>query len=261
MTKNDEGPKDILGLAPYGEALNTLAKGAVEGAGAFLGRICLPAAEEFGLLLRDRIGGWRANNAVKIALKAQALFEKNSLPANFHAHPRLVMKVVEEGSWAEADEVQDMWAGLLTSSCSEDGMDETNLIFVTILAQLTHTEASILKYGCEKCEKQVSKAGWIGVKHQLIIDLGDLERITGLHDIHRLQADCDHLADEAHDVLRVIRAVRIVDNAAALVGADLVLIDDPVQGRTIAQAVFEDFGRNPAESQEIVVDKLRLVLG
>lgn len=193
MTKNDEGTKDILGLAPYGEALNTLAKGAVEGAGAFLGRICLPAAEEFGLLLRDRIGGWRANNAVKIALKAQTLFEKYSLPANFHAHPRLVMKVVQEGSWAEADEVQDMWAGLLTSSCSEDGMDETNLIFVTILAQLTHAEASILKYGCEKCEKQVSKAGWIGVKHELIIDLGDLERITGVHDIHRLDRELDHL--------------------------------------------------------------------
>lgn len=38
------------------QPLNTLAQGAVDGAGAFLGRICLPAAEEFGLLLRDKVG-------------------------------------------------------------------------------------------------------------------------------------------------------------------------------------------------------------
>ena len=51
-----------------------------------------------------------------------------------------------------------------------------------------------------------------------------------LHDLHRLQADRGHLADQAHDVLRVIGAIGIVDDAAALVGADLVLIDNPVQG-------------------------------
>ena len=54
----------MFGLAAYGEALNTLAKGAVDGASAFLSKICLPAAEEFGLLLRDKLSVWRAKNAI-----------------------------------------------------------------------------------------------------------------------------------------------------------------------------------------------------
>lgn len=48
-----------------------------------------------------------------------------------------------------------------------------------------------------------------------------------LHTLHRLQADRDHLANEAHDVLRVIGAVEVIDDAATLVGADRALIDDP----------------------------------
>ena len=193
MTKSDEGTRDILGLAPYGEALNTLAKGGIEGAGAFLGRICLPAAEEFGFLLKDRVSAWRRNNAIKIALKAEAIFEKYSLPSSSHAHPRIVMKVMEEGSWTDADEVQDFWAGLLTSACSEDGKDETNLIFVNILAQLTRAEASVLMYACETCEKKLARAGWLCAKYQLIIDLEHLEKITASDDVHRLDRELDHM--------------------------------------------------------------------
>ena len=55
MPNEEQGKRDLFGLAAYGETLNTLAKGVVDGAGAFLSRICLPAAEEFGLLLRDKV--------------------------------------------------------------------------------------------------------------------------------------------------------------------------------------------------------------
>jgi hypothetical protein len=48
---------DILGIKPIGNAIESLTDGFVSGASAFLSRICLPAAEEFGLLLRDRRRG------------------------------------------------------------------------------------------------------------------------------------------------------------------------------------------------------------
>lgn len=69
----DDKPKsfDIFGIRPLAEAINTLTKGAVDGAGAFLSRICLPAAEEFGLMLRDKVSSWRAKNAVAIIQKAE----------------------------------------------------------------------------------------------------------------------------------------------------------------------------------------------
>ena len=52
------------------------------------------------------------------------------------------------------------------------------------------------------------------------------------HDLYRLQAHADHLAEQAHDVLGVAGAVGIVDNAAALVGLDAVLVDDPIEARS-----------------------------
>lgn len=193
MAKNKEKGGDIFGLAPYGEAINTLAKGAVQGASAFLSRICLPAAEEFGLLLRDRVGVWRGNNAVKIALKAEKTLLKYAQGENLHANPRLVMKVVQDGSWAEDDRIQEMWAGLLASACTEDGKDETNLIFMNILSQITSAQASVLNYACERSAKKVSGAGWIFPAYALTIELNDLIKITKVSDVHRLDRELDHL--------------------------------------------------------------------
>lgn len=60
------------------------------------------------------------------------------------------------------------------------------------------------------------------------------------------EADGDDLADEANDVLGIVRAVGVVDDAGAFVGGDAVLVDHPFEGAAIAEAVFVDFGRNAA---------------
>ena len=63
------------------------------------------------------------------------------------------------------------------------------------------------------------------------------------------EGDGDDLADEAEDVLRVgilpFVAVGIVDDAGALVGGDLVLVDDPFEGGAVAEAVVVRGGRMP----------------
>ena len=48
-------------------------QGLLDGAAAFLSRVCLPAAEEFGRALRDRISAWRAKNAAQVLNKASHL--------------------------------------------------------------------------------------------------------------------------------------------------------------------------------------------
>ena len=45
--------------------------------------------------------------------------------------------------------------------------------------------------------------------------------IPGLHDVRGLQAGGDDLADEAVDVLLIVGAVAVVDDAAALVGGNI----------------------------------------
>lgn len=70
---SDEKSKslDVLGVKPFADAINTTTKGIVDGAGAFLGKICLPAAEEFGLFLKDKVSTWRGNNALQIVVSAE----------------------------------------------------------------------------------------------------------------------------------------------------------------------------------------------
>ena len=134
---------DLLGIKPVADSVNTITKGAVDGAGAFLSRICLPAAEEFGFLIRDKVSNWRAKNALSVISKAEKKFNKASVSEKSSAHPRLVISIIENGSWPDDDLVQNMWAGLLASSCSPANDDESNLIFVNFLAQMTSSEAKI----------------------------------------------------------------------------------------------------------------------
>jgi len=78
--------------------------------------------------------------------EAEIKFNKYNRDINKHAHPRLVSKIIEQGSWVDEDIVQGMWAGLMASSCTEDGQDESNFIFISILGQITSLQARVIKY-------------------------------------------------------------------------------------------------------------------
>ncbi len=81
---------DILGAKPLAEAAKTASDATIRGIGEFLSRICLPAAEEFGLLVRDKVSAWRSNNALALAAKAEALVDAQGRSSDLHAHPRIV---------------------------------------------------------------------------------------------------------------------------------------------------------------------------
>ncbi len=194
MVDKDKKSGGSLDVAPYSQAVAIIAQSAVDGAGSFLSRICNPAAEEFGLFLRDKVRDWRASNAVKIVLKSEEIYEKYLPGENLYAHPRLVMKAIEEGSWVEDEKVQEMWAGLLSSACSEDGKDETNLIFMNLLSQITSAQASILDYAGETCKKHVSADGFL-YSDRLQLELKELIEVANVSDIHRLDRELDYLRD------------------------------------------------------------------
>jgi hypothetical protein len=150
------GIGDLLGVAPYGEALKIAVEKGADTAQQFLYDICRPAAAEAGLLLRDHVRAYRAQHLIKIAEKAKGIVEMNSEGIQLLAHPRLVAEVVENGSWCEDEELQNLWAGLLASSCTEDGKDDSNLLISDILKRLTTAEAKLVKFACEKGDKFLS---------------------------------------------------------------------------------------------------------
>ncbi|MGE6451504.1 Abi-alpha family protein [Shewanella baltica] len=183
---------DVLGVKPIADSVNTVTKGTVDGASAFLSRICLPAAEEFGLLLKDKVSSWRAKNAVEIANKAQALLEGQVQGLVVSAHPRIIYSTLENGSWAEDDFMQNLWAGLLASSCTSDGKDESNIILINLLSQLTGSQAKIISHICQNSNKYKGKGGFITCE-EFHMEPEELLEISGIDDIHQLDRELDHL--------------------------------------------------------------------
>lgn len=165
------------------------AKNIQEAIGTILAKLCYPVAEEIGNAFGERVSAWRQKNALKILSRTEALLPKN---ISQHAHPRLVHEIIDNGSWTDNPMLQDMWSGLLASSCDEKGIDESNLLFINILKQLSSMQAIVLDYACNNSEKYISTALWIGSK-PLEIGLERLIEITGEEDAHRIDRELDHL--------------------------------------------------------------------
>lgn len=191
MPDNDSRSLDILGIKPIGDSVAHVTKATVDGASSFLAKICLPAAEEFGLLLQDKVRVWRAGNTLRVVEAAQARLQDQNAPG--HAHPRLVASIIEHGSWADDPNFQAIWGGLLASSCSPDGRDDSNLIFVNLLSNLTGIQIRVLAYACEQCEKTASPLGLIWPTTELRINEEKLKEIASSDDLHRIDRELDNL--------------------------------------------------------------------
>lgn len=184
--------RDLLGIRPFAQAAADITQAMAKGAQEFLGRICLPAASELGLLLQDRVRYWRTVNVVRLALKAEEKVRNYVADAAVQAHPRLVGRILDAGSWVDDEQVADMWAGLLASSCTNGGRDDDNLMFIDLLSRLTTSQARVLDYACRTAKKHVTQGGWIAAD-TLYVSGADLQQVSGIHDVQRLDRELDFL--------------------------------------------------------------------
>lgn len=179
--------RDLLGLQPASKAIEK----SIDGLGAFLGKICMPVAEEIGLYFQDKVKVWRANNATEIGKRAEKLVNANGGIEGKSIHPLLAWKIIENGSLADSNELQDAWAGLLASSCSEHP-DDSNHIFIDILGQLTSLQVKIIDYSCNNSNKFVSKQGFIQ-SDTLSVSKGVIFKICDSDDLHRIDREMDRM--------------------------------------------------------------------
>lgn len=183
---------DVFGIEPVSRAIEKATEATLRAAGEFLKRICLPAAQEFGYLLEDQVRAWRVRNMARIAQKAEAQLAARQATNELKAPPRIASAVLDHGSWSDNDDLQSMWAGLLASACTEEADDETNLMFVNLLSQLTHTQAKLVDYAVATCGKRSDPHGLV-LAEAFYMTLEDLKRVTGVDDLHRLDRELDHL--------------------------------------------------------------------
>lgn len=183
---------DLLGLKPISGSIKIVTETSARDASKFLHAICYPAAEEFGYLLQDQVKWWKLKNISNIAIKAKNNLNINDDEIDLTASPRIVNSILENGSWIDDDKIQDMWAGLLASSCSKDGKDESNLIFINLLSQLTSSEVKILNYICNNSKKNITMHSII-YANELSLSLRTLQKMSGVVGIHNLDREIDHL--------------------------------------------------------------------
>lgn len=165
---------------------------ALKAAEALLSRLCLPAFAELGLYLGDWMSYYRACNIISLTKKLEERLAESRIPEGAHADPRIAHSILEQASWIEDSAVQDMWAGLLESSCTETGDDDSNLIFVNLLGDLTRLQARVLKYACESAKPYLTQAGLIG-PGGVRIPFEKLCESVGEKDIQRLDSELDRL--------------------------------------------------------------------
>ncbi len=157
----------------------------------FLRRICPPAAEEIRQMLYERISNKRAASAVEIAFKAEELLGQRG--NDMLAHPDVVLRILEDGSWSEVDWIQKLWAGLLVTSCTGNGQDKSNLVFVELLEKLTPIHLRILCAACKKGDAAIS-AGESATTLALYCTAEELIDATGSKSLLKIQQTIGHLS-------------------------------------------------------------------
>ncbi|WP_348263702.1 hypothetical protein P8935_03870 [Telmatobacter sp. DSM 110680] len=159
----------------------------------FLCQICPSTVEEIKLALHQRLSNKRVASAVEIALKAQKLLAESEHVADKLAHPDMVRRILENGSWTADDWIRQWWAGLLVSSCSPDGLDTSNSVFIDLLAKLMPAHLHVLKFVCI-LDIGSAADGQAGAKRELYCTADELIEAVGSPSLARIQQTMGQLS-------------------------------------------------------------------
>lgn len=121
---------------------SALEKG-LEIAKEFLGKLIIPAVEETGLLLKDKVTLLKFKNQVNMLNKAKAYCEKNGITPK-QVSLKLLCPLLDYSGIEEDEVLQDKWSILLSNMVDSDQNIE-NHVFPYILSQLSTNEFLVLE--------------------------------------------------------------------------------------------------------------------
>ena len=157
----------------------------------FLYRLCPSTASEPIQLITGELDEFRTRSMLAITFAAERMLSVERDAEKMHADPHLVASILKDGSWEHDDLTQKLWAGLLVSSCSSAGSDDSNQRFAELLVQVTTNQAHIL---VEACRRALELAGGDESRlAPLVITTEEMIRITGVYDLYRSATDVAYL--------------------------------------------------------------------
>lgn len=161
---------------------------------AFIRRIAPDAADRATWLLRRGLSSHRLEGALEVALHAEELLSLAPAGRRVSAHPDVVLRILEDGSWPDVDWIQHYWSGLLISSCSANrNVAAPDLELPDLLSQLTTIQTRIFAAACDSASKHVDSRGTVRAR-TLARSADELTRISGVHDRAHIERDIQHLS-------------------------------------------------------------------
>jgi hypothetical protein len=161
---------------------------------AFLRRICPPAAEEMKEMMHKTLSSVRVANAVDIAFKAERLLVNQPNAYNMVAHPGLMVRILEHGTWVDMEWIQELWAGLLASSCTFEGQDESNLVFINLLSRMAPLPTQILTAACAKATQAMAESASVS-PYLLAFSAEEMAKITRSNNLTKIYRSIAELSE------------------------------------------------------------------
>jgi hypothetical protein len=161
---------------------------------AFLCTIAPGGAQEIKKLLHEELSNYRLERTVDIALKAEKMLGAAVQSDKLLALPKIVLRIIESGSWSDDGWMLQFWAGLLAASCTTDGQDESTMGFIDLLSQLNALHLRILAAVCAKSAKLVSGFGRI-TSRPVVWKAPELMKISGSRDLIKIDRELEHMSD------------------------------------------------------------------
>lgn len=160
----------------------------------FLRRICPAVVDRAWDLFYAELSNVRAGNAVEIALKAEKLLAHDPSADKMLAHPDVILRILEDGSWVDVEGIQQLWAGLLATSCTTEGQDDSNLVYVHLLSLLAPIHAKILSAACAKA-MSVMATREAPSPHLIASSPEEMARLTGSTNLMKVHRSIAELSD------------------------------------------------------------------
>jgi hypothetical protein len=161
---------------------------------SFPRRICPSATQELKLLFREGLSNIRVANAIGITHRAEAMLAAERDFDRLRAPQNVVMRVVQEGSWADDGITQQLWAGILATACTLMGDDESNLPYIDLLAELAAIDGRLFTTACTKSQKVFANSGAVSAQ-PVICTPQELIDIAGAHDLMKIDRNIFQLAN------------------------------------------------------------------
>lgn len=161
---------------------------------AFIQRLSPCATDQVRVLMRRGLSNFRLESAIEIALHAEELLAFERDGERSQTDPAVVLRILEDGSWAESVWIQHYWAGLLATACASGESAQSHLKLVSLLSQLTTIQARIFSGSCQLADKTVDQNGDVLV-HPLTCSSAKLVQIADTHDRVHIERDIQHLTE------------------------------------------------------------------